>query len=115
MYYRGDDDWQITIDGEPAEMFRVDYLLRGMLLPPGQHEIKFEFVPSAYFTGRRISMASSVLCLLLIGFGVFLWRKEGGLEAEIPAFAGADVAKAKPTVKKAAPVKKAQGKSKGKK
>lgn len=66
IYYP--DGWNITIDGKPAEMVRVNYVLRGMKVPAGKHTIVFEFKPKSFYTGQTISLASSgLLMLLLIG------------------------------------------------
>ncbi|HZF99944.1 MAG TPA: YfhO family protein, partial [Chitinophagales bacterium] len=66
IYYP--DGWNITIDGKQAEMMRVNYVLRGMKIPAGQHTIVFEFKPKSFHTGQTVSFASSgFLMLLLIG------------------------------------------------
>jgi len=58
--------WKCFIDGKESSHFRTDYILRGMILPPGDHEVKFQFRPSSYINGNRISLASSVLLILLV-------------------------------------------------
>jgi uncharacterized membrane protein YfhO len=42
-----------------------------MVVPAGDHEIKFTFKPASYFVGNKISLASSVLLILLFA-GYFL-------------------------------------------
>lgn len=71
IYY--DRGWKALVDGEPHDHFRVNYILRAMVVPPGEHTIEFIFRPSGYYTGRWVSLASSVLLLLLAG-GI-LWRE----------------------------------------
>ncbi len=67
IWYGPNLGWKAYINGEPAEHFRVNYLLRGMKVPAGQDtEIVFEFEPDTYIKGERISMASSILILLLV-------------------------------------------------
>ena len=58
--------WQISIDGEPATMNRVNYTLRGLALPKGEHTIVFEFKPEVIEIGGTIALASSVLFILLV-------------------------------------------------
>ncbi len=58
--------WKATIDGEPAEHFRTDYILRGMVIPAGSHEIVFEFKPESYYAGNKVSTLSSVVMLVLL-------------------------------------------------
>jgi hypothetical protein len=65
--------WKSYIDGKESRYFRADYVLRGMIVPAGDHEIKFIFRPSSYFTGNKISLASSVLLILLCA-GYFFTR-----------------------------------------
>jgi hypothetical protein len=58
--------WKCFIDGKESTYFRTNYILRGMVLPAGQHEIRFSFEPSSYITGNKVSMASSIILFLLI-------------------------------------------------
>lgn len=64
--------WKCYIDGEGGDHFRTNYVLRGMILPAGNHRIRFEFRPSSYYTGNKISLASSIL-LIFITAGYFIW------------------------------------------
>ncbi len=67
IYYEGtDNDWKVYIDGEPASHIRVNYVLRGMTIPEGNHTIEFSFEPVSYFAGEKISLALSILVLLLV-------------------------------------------------
>ena len=65
--------WKSYIDGKESRYFRTDFILRGMLVPAGDHEIKFAFAPSSYFVGNKISLASSLLLIFLLA-GYFLSR-----------------------------------------
>lgn len=58
--------WKSYIDGREAPYFRTDYVLRGMIVPAGDHEIRFAFKPASYAIGNKISLASSVLLILLV-------------------------------------------------
>lgn len=58
--------WNVTIDGQKAENFRVNYILRAMIVPQGKHVVEFKFVPQAWYTARKVSMWGSVLVGLLI-------------------------------------------------
>lgn len=64
--------WQAFVDGKPAEHIRVNYVLRGMRIPAGEHTITFEFKPKSYYTGEKVSLACSVLMLLLVAGVVVL-------------------------------------------
>jgi hypothetical protein len=58
--------WISYIDGKESKYFRTDYVLRGMIVPAGDHEIKFAFKPTSYIVGNKISLASSILLILLL-------------------------------------------------
>ena len=74
VYYP--NGWNAYIDGEKAEHFRANWILRAMVVPAGQHTIEFKFEPAIYSTGETISYASSILLLLLIvGYAVIEIRK----------------------------------------
>lgn len=69
VWYGPDKGWEAYIDGEKADHIRVNYLLRGLKVPSGQHEIVFKFEPSTYYIGNTISMISSgIILLALIGY-----------------------------------------------
>ena len=68
--------WEAYIDGVRSDYLRVNYLLRGMELPKGKHEIIFRFDPDSYHTGNNIAFVSSIILLLLIaGFAVLSFKK----------------------------------------
>lgn len=52
--------WRVTIDDEPAELFPVYHAFRGVAVPAGQHTVRFEYRPSSFAWGLRISVAALV-------------------------------------------------------
>lgn len=76
IYYGPNTGWQAYIDGKPAEHIRVDYLLRGMKIPSGKHIITFEFKPQSYYTGEIISLISSGILLVFLGFAMFTYFRK---------------------------------------
>jgi hypothetical protein len=58
--------WLAAINGKEVSHFRVDYVLRGLIIPAGEGEISFEFKPNSYFIGIKIAMAASIILVLLI-------------------------------------------------
>jgi hypothetical protein len=58
--------WTATIDGNPATVVRVNYVLRAIELPAGSHTVEFRFNPDPYRVGNRITMASGWLLLLIV-------------------------------------------------
>jgi hypothetical protein len=62
IYYRG---WDATLDGERIPVERVNYTLRGVAVPPGDHRIEFAFRAPSVLAGGRLTLAG--LLLLLAG------------------------------------------------
>ena len=67
--------WKVSINGKQAEHFRANYTLRALQVPAGKGEITFTFDPSVVKTGEKISLAGSILFLLLIlGGGFYMYN-----------------------------------------
>ncbi len=67
LFYEGaGNDWQAYLDGVPVAHIRVNYLLRGLTVPAGKHEVVFEYAPKSHFTGQKINYAGSGIILLLL-------------------------------------------------
>lgn len=74
VYYG--NGWKTLVDGKETTHIRVNYTLRGMELPAGNHIIEFKFDPDVVKTGSRIALASSILLgLLLLGGLYFEFKK----------------------------------------
>jgi hypothetical protein len=71
IYYS--EGWKVSVDNKEAEHFRANYILRSMIVPKGEHTIKFYFEPDTYYTGKTIASISSILLILLFIAGM-LWR-----------------------------------------
>ena len=68
--------WVSTIDGMETPHHRVNYILRGMEVPNGEHIIEFRFDPQVVKTSSKISLAStSIFILLIVLFGYLKFRK----------------------------------------
>ena len=77
VWYPG---WQALVDGEPAALYRVNYLQRGIWLGRGNHRVELVFRPRTWRIGAIISLISwSGLILALIGWGMrkLLRRRTG--------------------------------------
>lgn len=68
IYYPG---WQATIDGQPVDIARADYILRAMNVPAGKHTIEMWFDPTSLHTTESIAYAA--LAFLLIGVMILVW------------------------------------------
>ena len=80
--------WKVTVDGKPVEMGRVNYVLRALQLPAGDHEIDFKFAPDEVNktqTWAKVAVVIIYLLLLLaLNYALFgdkLFKKK---EAEAP-------------------------------
>jgi len=75
--------WKVNVDGKPVEMGRVNYVLRALQLPAGDHEIDFKFAPDEVNktqTWARVAViAIYILLLLALNFALFGYklRKSG--------------------------------------
>lgn len=63
--------WKAYIDGTEQEYFRCNYLLRGLMIPAGEHNIEFVFKPKSFHSASTFSLIGSILAFLLIGAGFF--------------------------------------------
>ena len=67
--------WKATIDGTPADIYRVNYMLRAINVPAGRHCIHMEFSPDSVKKGDTIAMVCIIIMyttiLLVIGFALF--------------------------------------------
>ena len=66
IYY---PEWTATVDGQPVELGRVDYLLRAIQIQPGKHQVELSFFPKSVSTTETIAYVAIVL-LILILFGI---------------------------------------------
>ena len=53
--------WKAQIDGKNTQFFQTDYVLRGVLIPEGEHLVEFNFQPKSFHLGIGISSAILVL------------------------------------------------------
>ena len=74
IYYK--NGWNAYIDGELQPYTNVNYILRGMEIPKGEHIIKFTFEPSVIKTGNTISLISYALMLLISISWFFYYKKK---------------------------------------
>jgi len=69
-------DWKVFIDGSPAEIFRTDWILRGVNIPAGKHTIEFRFEPETYNALNKFgSWVSLLIVLALVGAIAYSFRK----------------------------------------
>ncbi len=65
-----DKGWKAYIDDEEVNHIRVNYILRGLKVPSGKHNIDFKYDLPIYHTSSMVSLTGSLLIiLLLLGLG----------------------------------------------
>ena len=67
IYYP--NGWYAEIDGKAVDHFPVNYVLRGMLVPAGNHTINFRFEPKVINLGVNIRLIA-LLVFLMLGFSM---------------------------------------------
>jgi hypothetical protein len=63
---RGAPGWYATVDGAPTPVLRVDGILRGVLLSPGEHQVIFSYRPAGFWLGVPVALIAAVALLILI-------------------------------------------------
>jgi len=69
IYYP--DGWHLTIDGQPADLARADYILRAAYIPAGKHTLEMYFDPTSLHVTE--SIAYGALALLVLGVMMAVW------------------------------------------
>ena len=73
IYYPG---WKATIDGQPAELGRVNYILRALNVKAGSHKVVLDFHPTSLKNTETVAYVGYVVLLLLLIAGIGLeWKR----------------------------------------
>jgi Bacterial membrane protein YfhO len=73
VYYpRG---WNAFIDGQKADYVKTNYVLRGMYVPAGDHQIEFRFEPKSYTIGRTITIIANIFVFLSMIVAVIYYAR----------------------------------------
>ncbi len=62
LYYPG---WELTIDGRPAPIYKVNRLMRGAAVPAGTHRLVYSYAARTFQAGRVLSIVGMVVFALL--------------------------------------------------
>jgi hypothetical protein len=68
--------WRATVDGQKTRIYRADYVLRAVYLPPGDHEVLFSFWPTSFILGGLISTIALAALVTLLAIDIARARKE---------------------------------------
>lgn len=78
---RYDPNWKVSVDGKPETLLRCNYLMRGVHLAPGQHEVEFRFQPP--LKTLPISAAGIGLGIVLLGGVIATGRRSSVKTAQV--------------------------------
>jgi hypothetical protein len=69
---RYDAGWRVTVDGQPAQMLRCNFIMRGVYLASGNHTVEFNFtLPNKPL---YVTLAAIATGIFLLGLLIFLKR-----------------------------------------
>ena len=69
VYYPG---WTATVDGQPAELGRVNYILRALNVKPGKHDVVLTFKPKSVNTTETIAYVSYIILIMVVLCAAFM-------------------------------------------
>ena len=72
--------WKAFVDNEEVTISRVNYVLRAIEVPAGEHHIEFVYEVDSYKSSGTMAWIGSILVLLLIGAGIYLDPKMPALK-----------------------------------
>src|SRR5260370_9202004 len=67
---RFDPNWKVFVDGNPQPLLRCNFIMRGVQVPSGQHQVEFRFVPPV--RALYVSVAAVFVGLVLVGCLLFI-------------------------------------------
>lgn len=68
--------WKAYIDNTEVPIIRTNYALRGLVVPAGQHSIRFSFQPASYYNGVKVARIAGMIIIILFFASVFLTTKK---------------------------------------
>jgi hypothetical protein len=72
------EGWKAFINGSETEVYKTNYLYRGVIVPPGKHRIEFKYESPAYENGRKICVGTNIfmLAVFVVGMALFLKNRK---------------------------------------
>ena len=70
--------WHATVDGAPAEIGRVNYLLRALNIPAGSHTVEMWFDPESLRNTTTAAYVAIILIYIAAAAGIVLWLVRPG-------------------------------------
>lgn len=74
VYYS--EGWDAYIDGKKAPYSKVNYVLRGMMVPAGEHTIEYRFEPASHALGWKITMITAIIMIAMVLVAIYMEVKK---------------------------------------
>lgn len=68
-------DWVATIDGKEFEIIKVNYFMRGLIIPAGEHKIEMKFISKSFEKGKTLSLSANIILAILLAISLFFELK----------------------------------------
>jgi hypothetical protein len=77
--------WNAYLDGSMIPVYRMDYLFRGVVIPPGSHKLEMRYEPRSFSLGKTASLGMNILLIGgLLFAGYDYWRKKNAVPLQSP-------------------------------
>lgn len=77
-----DKGWKAYVGNQEVPIVRTNYVLRGINIPAGEHQVRFEFHPESFYTGQTMASIANIiiwLALLMAAFVIYRRQKAGAV------------------------------------
>lgn len=68
--------WKAFINGTETKIYAANYILRGIIVPSGKHEVEFIFAPEIYSLSLKLSLIGLFITILLLIIGIIIYYKQ---------------------------------------
>ncbi len=73
VYY---PEWKAYLDGKEVPIHQVNYLLRGVIVPKGEHKLELKYESKSFETGRTLSLSFNIIVTIMLALGIYLEVKK---------------------------------------
>ncbi len=63
--------WKAYVDGQETEIYPVNHILRGIVVPKGSEKVEMVFAPKSYYLSTKLSLAGLILSILTLFAGIY--------------------------------------------
>jgi len=68
--------WKAYINGNETEVYKTNFALRSIVVPPGKNTIEFKFTSDGFEQGKMISTSLNIVTIILLALGIFFeWKR----------------------------------------